>query len=54
MRERVVRVALVAVAVALVLFAVPLALMVQSAFFTEERGELEREALAAALRIALG
>lgn len=40
-----------AVAVALVLFAVPLAIMVRSAFFTQERVELERVALAAALRV---
>ena len=51
MRQRVVRVALTAVAVALVLFAVPLAVMVRSAFFTQERGELERAALSAALRV---
>ena len=38
-------------AVALVLFAVPLAIMVRSAFFTQERVELERAALAAALRV---
>jgi len=37
--------------VALVLFAVPLAIMVRSAFFTQERVELERAALAAALRV---
>jgi len=40
-----------AVAVALVLFAVPLAIMVRSAFFTQERVELERAALAAALHV---
>lgn len=51
MRQRVVRVAVGAVAVALVLFAVPLAIMVRSAFFTQERVELERAALAAALRV---
>jgi signal transduction histidine kinase len=51
MRQRVVRVAVGAVAVALVLFAVPLAIMVRSAFFTQERGELERVALAAALHV---
>ena len=51
MRQRVVRVAVVAVAVALVFFAVPLAIMVRAAFFTQERGELERAALAAALRV---
>ncbi|NMM24846.1 MAG: HAMP domain-containing histidine kinase [Phycicoccus sp.] len=46
-----VRVAVGAVAVALVLFAVPLAIMVRSAFFTQERVELERAALAAALSV---
>jgi signal transduction histidine kinase len=51
MRQRVVRVAVGAVAVALVLFAVPLAIMVRSAFFTQERVELERAALAAALHV---
>ena len=51
MRQRVVRVAVVAVAVALVLFAVPLAITIRSAFFTQERGELERAALAAAVRV---
>jgi len=51
MRQRVVRVAVGAVALALVLFAVPLAIMVRSAFFTQERVELERTALAAVLRV---
>jgi signal transduction histidine kinase len=51
MRQRVVRVAVVAVAVALVLFAVPLAIVIRSEFFTQERGELERTALAAAVRV---
>jgi signal transduction histidine kinase len=51
MRERVVRVAVAAVTVALVLFAVPLAVTIRSAFFTQERGELERTALAAALSV---
>lgn len=51
MRHRVVRVAVTAVAVALVLFAVPLAITIQAAFFTQERGELERAALSAALRV---
>ena len=40
-----------AVAVALVLFAVPLAITIRSVFFTQERGELERAALTAALRV---
>jgi signal transduction histidine kinase len=51
MRRRVVRVAVIAVSVALVLLAVPLAVMVQSSLFAEERGELERVALAAAVRV---
>jgi len=37
--------------VALVLFAVPLAIMVRSAFYNQERVELERAALAAALQV---
>jgi signal transduction histidine kinase len=44
-------VAVVAVSVALVLFALPLAIMVRSALFTEEQGELERVALATAVRM---
>ena len=51
MRQRVVRVAVLAVAVALVLFALPLAVLVRSAFFTQERGDLERAALGAALHV---
>jgi signal transduction histidine kinase len=51
MRARIVRVAVTAVAVALVLFAIPLAITVRSAFLTQERGELERAALSAALRV---
>jgi signal transduction histidine kinase len=51
MRRRVVRVALVAVSVALIVFAVPLAVMVRSSLLTEEQGELERVALAAAVRV---
>lgn len=51
MRARVVRVAVVAVTVALVLFALPLAITIRSAFFTEERGVLERAALGAAVRV---
>jgi signal transduction histidine kinase len=51
MRRRVVRVAVVTVAVALVLFALPLAIMVRSSLLTEEQGELERVALAAAVRV---
>src|SRR5882757_3980422 len=51
MRKRVVRVALWAVTVALVLLAVPLAVAIRASFFTEEHGELERDALAAAVRV---
>ena len=51
MRQRVARVAVTAVAVALVLFAVPLAITIRSVFFTQERGEFERAALTAALRV---
>jgi signal transduction histidine kinase len=42
---------MVAVSVALILFAVPLAIMVRSSLLTEEQGELERVALAAAVRV---
>lgn len=42
---------MVAVSVALVLFALPLAIMVRSALLAEERGELERVALAAAVQV---
>ena len=42
---------MVAVSVALILFALPLAIMVRSSLFTEEQGELERVALAAAVRV---
>ena len=51
MRERIVRVALAAVAIALLLFAVPLAVIVRSALFGDERRELEGAALTAAVRI---
>lgn len=51
MRQRVVRVALVAAAVALVLLAVPLAVAIRVSFFADERGELERDAMAAAVRV---
>ncbi|MFD4973587.1 sensor histidine kinase [Streptomyces sp. NPDC058424] len=51
MRQRVLRVALVAVLVALVLLAVPLATAMWAYFFADERNELEREALAAAVRV---
>jgi signal transduction histidine kinase len=51
MRRRVVRVAVIAISVALILFTVPLAIMVRSALLTDEQGELERVALAAAVRV---
>ncbi|MFK0050388.1 hypothetical protein ACIQU4_41060 [Streptomyces sp. NPDC090741] len=52
MRQRVVRVALVAALVALVLLAVPLAVVIRASFFADERGELQRDALAAAARVS--
>lgn len=52
MRQRVARVALVAASVALVLLAVPLAAVIRAWFFADERGELEREAMAAAIRVS--
>lgn len=52
MRQRVVRVALVAASVALVLLAVPLAVVIRVSFFADERGELERAAMAAAVRVS--
>src|SRR3954464_12559851 len=51
MRRRVSRVAIVAVAVALVLLAVPFAVGIRISFFADERTELERAALAAAVRV---
>ncbi|MEU3910216.1 HAMP domain-containing sensor histidine kinase [Streptomyces sp. NPDC029721] len=51
MRASVVRVALVAATVALVLLAVPLAVAVRYAFFADEGGELERDAMAAVVRV---
>nr|WTB09134.1 ATP-binding protein [Streptomyces antimycoticus] len=51
MRQRVMRVAVVAVLVALVLLATPLALGIQTSFFADERDELERVALAAAVHV---
>ncbi|MEC4015382.1 sensor histidine kinase [Streptomyces sp. H27-D2] len=51
MRHRVVRVAVVAVTVALILLALPLAVVIRASYFAEERGELERQALAAAVRV---
>lgn len=51
MRKRVLRVALVAVLVALVVLAVPLAAAIRAYFFADERDELERDALTAAVRV---
>ncbi|MGV9849519.1 sensor histidine kinase [Streptomyces sp. NPDC003442] len=51
MRQRVMRVAVMAVLVALVLLAAPLAFGIQTSFFTDERDELERVALAAAVHV---
>jgi signal transduction histidine kinase len=50
-RQRIVRVAVAAVAIALLLFAVPLAVIVRSALFDDEKGELQAAALQAAVRI---
>ncbi|MEU8488876.1 HAMP domain-containing sensor histidine kinase [Streptomyces sp. NPDC048641] len=51
MRQRVVRVAVTAVLVALVLLAVPLALVIRSSLYADQRDSLERAALAAAVRV---
>lgn len=51
MRQRIVRVAVAAVLIALLLFAVPLAVVIRTALFDDERRELERTALQAAVRI---
>ncbi|MEU3509302.1 hypothetical protein ABZ733_15640 [Streptomyces longwoodensis] len=52
MRERVVRVALVAALVAVVLLAVPLAWAIRSVLYTDQRDSLERVALAAAVQVS--
>ncbi|MGW1550578.1 HAMP domain-containing sensor histidine kinase [Streptomyces sp. NPDC002346] len=52
MRQRVVRVALVAASVVLVLLAVPLAVVIRASFFADERGELQRDAMAAVIRVS--
>lgn len=52
MRQRVARVAVMAVLVALVLLAVPLAVVIRASFFADERTELQRDALAAAVRVS--
>lgn len=51
MRQRVTRVAVTAVVLALVLLAVPLGAGLWVAFFADERGELERVALTAAVHV---
>jgi signal transduction histidine kinase len=53
-RQRIVRVAIAAVAVGLLLFAVPLAVIVHRALFGDERRELERAALETAVRVGPG
>jgi signal transduction histidine kinase len=50
-RQRIVRVAVAAVVIALLLFAVPLAVIIRTALFDDERRELEGAALQAAVRI---
>jgi signal transduction histidine kinase len=52
MRQRVAKVAVAAVLIALVLLALPLAAVIRAVYFSEERGELEREALAVAVRVS--
>ncbi|MGW3449902.1 histidine kinase dimerization/phospho-acceptor domain-containing protein [Streptomyces sp. NPDC001076] len=52
MRLRVVRVALTAALVAVVLLAVPLALAIRSSLYADQRDTLERSALAAAVRVS--
>ncbi|MFE2065196.1 histidine kinase dimerization/phospho-acceptor domain-containing protein [Streptomyces sp. NPDC059467] len=52
MRQRVVRVALTAALVAVVLLAVPLALAIRSSLYADQRDALERSALAAAVRVS--
>lgn len=54
MRRRVVRVAVTAVTVALILFGLPLAFVAQRLILSEERGELERTALTAAAAVGPG
>lgn len=51
MRQHVVRVAVAAVLVALVLLAIPLAVAVRSSLYDDRRDSLERAALAAAVRV---
>ncbi|MFJ9817704.1 ATP-binding protein [Streptomyces sp. NPDC101151] len=51
MRQRVVRVAVTAVLVALFLLAIPLAFAIRSSSYADQRDSLERSALAAAVRV---
>ncbi|WP_034716154.1 HAMP domain-containing sensor histidine kinase [Intrasporangium chromatireducens] len=51
MRRRIIRVAVVAVSVALVLFGIPLALAARATILNEERSELERTALLASRQV---
>ncbi|MFD5659721.1 sensor histidine kinase [Streptomyces hirsutus] len=52
MRQRVVRVALTAALVAVVLLAVPLALAIRSSLYADQRATLERAALSGAVRVS--
>ncbi|MFI8793238.1 sensor histidine kinase [Streptomyces sp. NPDC055105] len=52
MRQRVVRVALTAALVAVVLLAVPLALAIRSSLYADQRDTLERAALSGAIRVS--
>lgn len=52
MRQRVVRVALTAALVAVILLAVPLALAIRSSLYADQRDTLERAALSAAVRVS--
>ncbi|MEF9908137.1 HAMP domain-containing protein [Streptomyces sp. P9-A2] len=52
MRQRVVRVALTAAPVAVVLLAVPLALAIRSSLYADQRDTLERAALSGAVRVS--
>ncbi|WP_405780332.1 HAMP domain-containing histidine kinase [Streptomyces sp. NBC_01378] len=52
MRQRVVRVALTAALVAVVLLAVPLALAIRSSLYADQRDTLERAALSGAVRVS--
>jgi hypothetical protein len=51
MRQRVVRVAVTAVLVALILLALPLAVAIRSSLYADQRDTLERAALAGAVRV---